>query len=78
MITPTIDCAFLPPTPPQELLEFTLAHQSQLTADGDLFGYDEEDEGCLLDGGEEGAAAALGMPTDVQAGGMGGALPASA
>lgn len=25
----------------QELLEFTLAHQSQLAADGDLFGYDD-------------------------------------
>lgn len=27
----------------QELLEFSLAHQAQLTADGDLFGSEEDD-----------------------------------
>ena len=43
----------------QELLEFSLAHQSQLAGDGELFGYDDDGEGYAeeVGGGVEGGLA---------------------
>lgn len=45
----------------QELLEFSLAHQAQLAADGDLFGC-EEDECCGAMAADSESLAALGSP----------------
>ena len=50
--------------PLQELLEFSLAHQSQLAGDGELFGYDDEEgEGYAEEEEEEeGVAGGLAPP----------------
>lgn len=46
----------------QELLEFSLAHQAQLAADGDLFGCEEDECG---DAAAAGIVAAPGGPAVV-------------
>jgi len=55
----------------QELLEFSLAHQSQLAADGDLFGYDScdgmDEEEALAAAQAEAAAAGSGQEASVAA-----------
>lgn len=62
------------PAAPQELLEFSLVHQAQWAADGDLFGEGECDEG------EGGMALGAPAPSDLAAGaaeGGGAAAPAA-
>ena len=69
----TIPSPCPPPAPPapQELLEFSLVHQAQWAADGDLFG-----EPC--DEGEGGMGLGEHAPSDLAAGAEGGGAAAPA